>query len=55
MKGIKMKLQRWYEIENDIAFVYNHWNKQLATHCSIVTKDQLKYYRKTFKLTLICD
>jgi len=45
-----MKEQRWYEVKDDVLFVYDAPYAEKATACSAVTKDQIGYYRKTFDL-----
>ena len=50
---IKMKEQRFYEIEGEKAYIYNAPFKAQATSVSIVNKSELTYYRRTFKLNKI--
>ena len=46
-----MKAQRWYTIEDDQAFVYDHPHPRHAQSVSIVRVADLAYYRTTFRLT----
>ncbi len=47
------KQQRYYEIEDGTAYIYDQPFKHQSVSVSIVPADQLAYYRRTFNLTKI--
>jgi hypothetical protein len=44
------KPQRWYEIQDDTAFIYDAPTSAQAVSVSIVRKSDLSYYRRNFQL-----
>lgn len=48
---MKVKEQRWYEIVNDMAHIYDSGYKQFSLSVSIVPICDLSYYRSNFKLS----
>lgn len=48
-----MKQQRWYEIVDGIALVYDTPYIHNAVSVSIVPVKQLSYYRNNFKLSKV--
>lgn len=47
------KQERWYEIDGDIAYVYDHPYPARAIGVSMVSVADLAYYRATFRLTKV--
>ena len=45
------KLQRWYTIKGDTAYVYDEPYAMRARSVSIVSVSDLAYYRRTFNLS----
>lgn len=43
--------QRWYKVDSDKAYVYDSPYEENATSVSIVSKEDLRYYRNSFCLT----
>lgn len=52
---MKIKEQRWYEIIDGMAHVYNSGYKEFSTSVSIVLVSDLSYYRINFKLTKLWE
>lgn len=48
-----MKEQRFYEVDGGAVYVYNSGFKSNATSVSIVSANELEYYRKQFKLSKV--
>ena len=48
-----MKEHRWYETKGEMAIIYNATRPEHATACSVVRRDDLKYYRNNFELSKI--
>jgi hypothetical protein len=44
------KKSRWYAVIDDAAHIYDHWLPSRSTTVSIVSLDQLAYYRANFHL-----
>ena len=44
------KQQRWYEIEGDMAYIYDAPWRDFSLSVSIVPKDQLSWYRAHFQV-----
>ena len=42
--------QRWYKIDGDRAYVYDSPHEDTATSISIVSTEDLQYYRNKFSL-----
>lgn len=47
---MKIKQQRWYEIDGDTAYVYDAPRSTQSASVSIVPVAQLAYYRSNFNL-----
>lgn len=45
-----MKAQRWYAIENGTLYIYDKPYPEHACSVSIVSLEDMPYYRKTFTL-----
>lgn len=52
---MKIKKQRWYEIVDGMAHIYDSGIKKYSTSVSIVPISDLVYYRNDFKLTKIWE
>jgi hypothetical protein len=52
---MKIKDQRWYEIIDSMAHVYDSGYKEFSVSVSIVPIAELGYYRTNFKLTKIWE
>ena len=50
-----IKPQRWYEVIDGLAYVYNAPIADTATSMSIVPVEQVKYYRNQFTLRKIWE
>lgn len=48
-----MKLQRFYEIINNILYIYDKGDKNKSISVSMVSINDFKYYKYKFKLTKI--
>lgn len=53
--SMKTKEQRWYEIIEGMAHVYDSGYKEFSTSVSIVPVLELSYYRTNFKLTKLWE
>lgn len=49
----KMKQARYYEVEGETVYIYNEPFADKATSVSIVRIEDLKYYRKQFRLSKV--
>lgn len=50
---MKIKEQRWYEIEKEIVYIYDSGYKNQSKSVSAVSKSDLNYYRTNFNLQKI--
>lgn len=48
-----MKQARYYEVEGETVYIYNEPFADKATSVSIVRIEDLKYYRKQFRLSKV--
>lgn len=48
-----MKQQRWYEIIDGLAHVYDSHNSETSQSVSIVKIEDLKFYRNNFELSKV--
>jgi hypothetical protein len=48
-----MKLQRWYEVIEGIAYIYDSGHKRYSLSVSIVPVADLQYYKNNFILRKI--
>ena len=47
------KQERWYEIDGNTVYVYDHPYPDRAQSVSVVRIADLEYYRRTFRLTKV--
>lgn len=45
-----MKQKRWYEIVNDLVYIYDNGYSNKSQSVSVVHKSELSYYRSAFIL-----
>lgn len=50
-----MKNQRWYEIVDGVAYVYDEPYSETSSSVSIVKPIDLAYYRKAFNLQKVWE
>jgi len=48
-----MKQSRYYEVIDDLVYIYDRGNKDLSQSVSVVSKSDLQYYRNNFKLSKV--
>lgn len=52
---MKIKEQRWYEIEKEIVYIYDSGYKNQSISVSVIKKSDLNYYRTNFNLQKVCS
>ena len=48
-----MKQSRYYEVVDDLVYIYDRGNKDLSQSVSVVSKFDLQFYRNNFKLSKV--
>lgn len=48
------KPQRWYRVEGETLYVYDHWSPERAGMVSMTSLADLPFYRASFTLRACC-